>query len=77
MKVGWNEARVKNLPKDKREEIIRQMSTQLVGKVSQVTLRHDTSRAVQCVLQFGTKDQRKKILDELLPKIVEVNTFYI
>ena len=37
-----------------------------------VTLRHDVSRIVQAILQFGTPLQRKIVLTELLGKLVEI-----
>ena len=42
------------------------------GHILQVTLKHDASRIVQSILQFGTLEERKKILEELITNIVEV-----
>ena len=42
------------------------------GNILQITLRHDASRAVQCILQFGTIEQRRLILNEMSQRISEV-----
>lgn len=42
------------------------------GNILQVTLRHDASRAVQCILQFGTNEQRRLILNEMAERFYEV-----
>ena len=38
----------------------------------QVTLRHDASRIVESILQFGTEKQREKILTEIANKLFEI-----
>jgi pumilio homology domain family member 6 len=42
------------------------------GQIPQMVLRHDASRVVQTILQFGTVEQRKIVLSELVPKIVDI-----
>jgi hypothetical protein len=37
-----------------------------------ITLRHDASRIVQAILQFGTSTQQEEILEELYPKLAEI-----
>ncbi len=39
----------------------------------QVTLRHDVSRIVQSIFQFGSPVQRTTVLTELLPKFIEIS----
>ena len=48
------------------------MMGQLSGHITQITLKHDSSRVVQFILQFGTHGDRQKVLEELLVSIVEV-----
>ena len=48
------------------------MAAKMEGQVLQVTLRHDASRIVESILQYGTEKQREKILTELTSKLVEI-----
>jgi len=48
------------------------MIKQMLGKVVEVTLRHDASRFVQTIFQFGNVNQRKDILEELCSKLFEI-----
>jgi hypothetical protein len=72
MKEFWNSARVKTLSKEDREALIQTMMKGVTGRILQVTLRHDASRAVQCILQFGSPQQRRLILEEMSAKLYEV-----
>lgn len=71
LKNQWNKVRVKSTPKPTRDALVTQMVKHMTGHVMQVTLRHDASRIVQSIFQFGTPQQKKIILDELLPRLVE------
>lgn len=51
---------------------MQQMASKMEGQVLQVTLRHDASRIVESILQYGTEKQREKILHELVAKLVEI-----
>ena len=80
MKEFWNSARVKTLSKEDREALIAEMMRSVTGRILQVTLRHDASRAVQCILQFGSVQQRRLILEEMSAKLYEVrftSTFFL
>lgn len=55
-----------------REKLVQQMASKMEGQVLQVTLRHDASRIVESILQYGTEKQREKILHELVSKLVEI-----
>ncbi len=72
IKKSWNIVRVKSLPKAERETMITLMAKKIFGNILQVTLRHDASRMVQCIIQFGTDEQRRQILAEMNTKIYEV-----
>jgi pumilio family protein 6 len=72
LKNNWNKIRIKSTSTEERTIIIDQMLKQMTGNVLQVTLRHDASRMVQSIFQFGTIAQRKPILDELVIKLVEI-----
>ncbi len=65
-------AREKAVTKTDRDRSIASIVSKMQGNVLQVTLRHDASRAVQCILQFGTSSQRRQILNEMSARICEV-----
>mgnify|MGYP005993380535 CR=1 FL=1 len=72
LKASWNKVRVKSTPDDVKQALLKTMSTQMAGHVLQVTLRHDASRITQCLLQFGSAQQKQLVLQELLAKAVEI-----
>ena len=72
LKTSWNVVRNRSTPDDKRKDLIDKMFKQMTGHVLQVTLRHDASRMTQCILQYGTEEQRSIILGELSTKTVEI-----
>ena len=45
----------------------------VILKLVQITLRHDVSRIVQCIIQYGKPEQRTAILAEFVGKIVEMS----
>lgn len=65
LKVNWNTARTKAVDGNERDKTILNMLTSIKGQIHQVALRHDTSRVVQTILQFGTVEQRQIVLSEL------------
>jgi pumilio homology domain family member 6 len=77
MKHFWNLAREKNVTQLQRDTLIGSIVTKMKGNILQVTLRHDASRAVQCILQFGTIPQRWQILNEMSERLSEVIYIYI
>ena len=72
LKKAWNVVRQRDTGSAKRSELVANMATQIKGRVLDVTLRHDASRIVQSIFQFGSKQHRSEVLDELLSKVVEL-----
>mmetsp|Transcript_15693 Transcript_15693/g.15033 ORF Transcript_15693/g.15033 Transcript_15693/m.15033 type:complete len:336 (+) Transcript_15693:61-1068(+) len=72
LKSAWNTIRQKSTAPAVRSKLVSQMATKMEGQVLQVTLRHDASRIVESILQYGTETQREKILTELTQKLVEI-----
>jgi len=72
LKTSWNKVRIKSTPEDVRKDLLVKMVQQMTGNVLQVTLRHDASRITQCILQFGSSEQRQVVLGELVQKSVEI-----
>ena len=72
LKTSWNVVRNRATSETKRKDLVDKMYKQMTGHVLQVTLRHDASRMTQCILQYGTEEQRKSVLYELTAKTVEI-----
>ena len=67
-KLIWNKLRLKegSSSSDEKKSLMDTLMTLIRGKIYDIALQHDASRVVQAAIQFGSKDQRKEILDELL-----------
>lgn len=72
LKVNWNVVRDRSTTTEERNRLVQQMLTQVQQHAQDVTLRHDASRMVQCILQFGTDAQKDLVLQDLLPKFHEI-----
>jgi pumilio family protein 6 len=72
---NWNKVRVKNIKPEERTAIVNGMMQQLDKHLLEVTLRHDASRAVQSVIQFGTPAQRVRVLEGIQSKFSEVTNY--
>ena len=71
-KLIWNKLRLKeggggsSSISDEKKALMDTLMTLIRGKIYDIALQHDASRVVQAAIQFGTKEQRKEILTELL-----------
>lgn len=73
MKVHWNRLREHSTPADIKNNIVKEMVKQMQAHVMDVTLRHDASRIVQAILQFGNTAQQDGIIAELQAKLSDVS----
>jgi pumilio family protein 6 len=75
LKEQWNTFRDHCNAKsvDEKHDILNVILNEMKSRILQVTLRHDASRIVQCLLQFGNEDQRGAILNELLKKSADIS----
>jgi hypothetical protein len=69
----WNELREKKCTAERRKELVGEMQQVLRGKYREVALKHDGSRLVQSVVQYGDHDQRLEVLEEVGNSIVELS----
>lgn len=72
LKVNWNKVRDRGTDGDVRSSTLVKMVDQVKDHILAVTLRHDASRIVQTVLQFGTPAQKETILHALCAKTYEI-----
>ena len=64
-KVLWNELREKSCSAERRSSLVSDLHDELRGKYRDVALKHDASRLVQAVIQFGSEDQRMQLFHEM------------
>ncbi len=70
--MNWNKARDRSTETTVRSDTLVKMVNQFKDHILAVTLRHDASRIVQTVLQFGTIEQKETILTSLCQKASEI-----
>ena len=56
----------------KKQEIIEVILKKITGSIFQISLRHDSSRIIQSIIQYGNPNQLTRILNELYPKLMEI-----
>jgi pumilio family protein 6 len=71
--MGWNKVRDRSTTEEARVALLKRMVDQMSTHVLQVTLRHDASRIVQTILQFGNQSQKDVMLGELSVKAYEIS----
>ena len=64
-KEVWNKLRQKNNTAETNRKYMDELMPLIRGKVNQIALQHDASRVVQAAIQFGTKQERLEITQEL------------
>lgn len=69
----WNKLRKKDNDKKEVDAMVAELMVLFEGKFQEVVLKHDASRVVQSLIQFGSPDQRKLILNELRDIIPEMS----
>ena len=69
----WNKLREKDNSKEDMDAMVKELMTLFDGKMKEVVLKHDASRIVQALIQFGSNEQRTSILKELSDSIPEMS----
>lgn len=72
MKQLWNKIRERSVPTASRDALLANLLTGIQSHIVEITLRHDASRIIQTLIQFGNDNQRDVILTELLSKFYEI-----
>ncbi|KAK3814494.1 MAG: armadillo-type protein, partial [Benniella sp.] len=62
----WERLRLKELPKNERQDVMRDMMALITGKVQELIFKHDMSRIIQSCLKHGNEAQRNVIAGELV-----------
>ncbi|CAM9223004.1 unnamed protein product [Lampetra fluviatilis] len=68
----WESVRRKDCSKQKRLELMSELEQLLRGHVKTIAFSHDSTRVLQCFIQFGSPEQRQLVFTELQPHILEL-----
>lgn len=69
----WEMVRRKDCTKEKRASLVKELQSLIHGKIKAIAFAHDSTRVLQCYIQFGDTLQRQEILDELQGDMVALS----
>ncbi|NWR04434.1 PUM3 protein, partial [Paradoxornis webbianus] len=69
----WESMRSKKCDKEKREKLLNELQKLLQGKIKSVAFAHDSTRVIQCFIQYGNEKQRQEVFEELKDSLVELS----
>uniref|UniRef100_A0A673HJJ3 Pumilio homolog 3 n=1 Tax=Sinocyclocheilus rhinocerous TaxID=307959 RepID=A0A673HJJ3_9TELE len=72
-KQVWEIVRRKDCDKQKRAKLMKELQNLVKGKIKTIAFAHDSTRVLQCFIQFGNDQQRLEVFDELKEHIVELS----
>eukprot|EP00043_Microstomoeca_roanoka_P003752 m.45617 g.45617 ORF g.45617 m.45617 type:complete len:681 (-) comp12190_c0_seq1:290-2332(-) len=73
LKSLWEKARVKRMSSTERAPILTQLLERSKGKMMDIIFQHDSARVIQCLIRYGSAEQRKVIFDELVEHTVALS----
>lgn len=68
----WNIIRERDVDKAKRATLVEELFTLVRGKIFEVAAKHDASRVIQSLMQFGKPEHRTQVVAELQDHLVEL-----
>ncbi|XP_062455616.1 pumilio homolog 3 [Rhea pennata] len=69
----WETVRRKKCEKEKREKLMNELQKLLHGKIKSLAFAHDSTRVIQCFIQYGNDKQRQETFEELKDSLVELS----
>ncbi|XP_020313368.1 pumilio homolog 3 isoform X2 [Oncorhynchus kisutch] len=72
-KLVWEMVRRKDCNKEKRIKLMKELQELVKGKIKTIAFAHDSTRVLQCFIQFGNDKQRQEVFDELKDDMVELS----
>ncbi|KAG2469058.1 pumilio homolog 3 [Polypterus senegalus] len=69
----WEDLRRKDCDKQKRLKLLSELQGLVHGKIKSIAFAHDSTRVLQCFIQFGSDEQRQEVLNELKEHLVELS----
>uniref|UniRef100_A0A672LJ06 Pumilio homolog 3 n=1 Tax=Sinocyclocheilus grahami TaxID=75366 RepID=A0A672LJ06_SINGR len=71
-KQVWEIVR-KDCDKQKRTRLMKELQRLVKGNIKTIAFAHDSTRVLQCFIQFGSDEQRQEVFDELKEHLVELS----
>lgn len=72
-KQVWEIIRRKDCNKTKREKLVKEIEELVKGKIKTIAFAHDSTRVLQCFIQFGNDKQRQEVYEELKDDMVSLS----
>ena len=69
----WDKVRVKKMASADRAKLINEMMELFDGKMFEIASKHDASRMIQSLLQYGNATQRSSVINELKEHMVDMS----
>ncbi|KFU89129.1 Pumilio domain-containing protein KIAA0020, partial [Chaetura pelagica] len=69
----WESVRRKKCDKETREKLMNELQKLLRGKIKSLAFAHDSTRVIQCFIQYGNEKQRQETFEELKDSLVELS----
>uniref|UniRef100_A0A9L0TRK0 Pumilio RNA binding family member 3 n=1 Tax=Equus caballus TaxID=9796 RepID=A0A9L0TRK0_HORSE len=69
----WETLRRKDCDKEKRVKLMSDLQKLIQGKIKTIAFAHDSTRVIQCYIQYGNEEQRKQAFEELRGDLVELS----
>nr|XP_051702169.1 pumilio homolog 3 isoform X2 [Oryctolagus cuniculus] len=69
----WEILRRKDCDKDKRVKLMSDLQKLIQGKIKTIAFAHDSTRVIQCYIQYGNEEQRRQAFEELQGDLVELS----
>nr|XP_004653049.1 pumilio homolog 3 [Jaculus jaculus]XP_044997072.1 pumilio homolog 3 [Jaculus jaculus] len=69
----WEVLRRKDCDKEKRAKLMCDLQKLIQGKIKTIAFAHDSTRVIQCFIQYGNEEQRKQAFEELQADLVELS----
>ncbi|CAI5711936.1 unnamed protein product [Hyaloperonospora brassicae] len=68
----WNVIRERKVDKNKRAALVDELYLLVKGKIYDVAAKHDASRVIQSLMQYGKPEHRSQIVLEMKDQLIEV-----
>ncbi|XP_049488974.1 pumilio homolog 3 isoform X1 [Panthera uncia] len=69
----WETLRRKDCDKEKRVKLMGDLQKLIQGKIKTMAFAHDSTRVIQCYIQYGNEEQRKQAFEELRDDFVQLS----
>ncbi|XP_072453621.1 pumilio homolog 3 [Notamacropus eugenii] len=69
----WECLRRKKCDKEERTRLLSELQKLIQGKIKNIAFAHDSTRIIQCYIQYGNEEQRKEAFEELKENWVELS----